>query len=334
MQLFWSICDFIITLVDHIMLRITQFTQAIFCIVSMTLTGMFALSLSGFDVNTLSEQEKFESSIFLAVMFVLIGCCIDIGKYIFWMQRHRSVYYGFLSLILMAFSWVASCAFLISSEDRLLQDAQIKTSEFLAYEHRVENIKQEIQHQEQLLSNRLNSSFHSQWEAGQENSNKISELQESLAVLFSGESSIGQVAAAEQVSTTRFFSVIGDVFNIDANIIRSTAYGVLSLLLEICTLGMISLTQILKDAELNANDALEKCVKVKKPILSDQNDVGELISDILSGKVPPVLRKIVAAKYGCENYIVRNTLKHLYESGLLEKDKRNSYKLTEQNEYN
>lgn len=50
----------------------------------MMLTGLFALLLSGVSLNVFSESEGFNKTAFLAVLFVLIGCCIDIGKYLFW----------------------------------------------------------------------------------------------------------------------------------------------------------------------------------------------------------------------------------------------------------
>ncbi|MFN3237616.1 MAG: hypothetical protein ACE37D_11210 [Pseudomonadales bacterium] len=72
------------------MLRLVQITQAIFCLVSMILTSLFALSLSGVYFDALPDQEGWEKSVFLAALFILIGCCIDIGKYLFWSQRLRS----------------------------------------------------------------------------------------------------------------------------------------------------------------------------------------------------------------------------------------------------
>ena len=51
------------------------------------------------------------------------------------------------------------------------------------------------------------------------------------------------------------------------------------------------------------------------------------MTDIMTGEMPPVLRKIKAAKYGIEIDITRNLLKKLHNAGMLERDKRNSYKL-------
>ena len=39
------------------MLRLTQVAQSIFCLVSMILTGLFALSLSGVSLHVLSEPD-------------------------------------------------------------------------------------------------------------------------------------------------------------------------------------------------------------------------------------------------------------------------------------
>jgi hypothetical protein len=48
-------------------------------------------------------------------------------------------------------------------------------------------------------------------------------------------------------------------------------------------------------------------------------------SDILQGKMPPVIRKIRAASYGLDINEIRPLIKNLWEAGLLETDKRDSY---------
>uniref|UniRef100_UPI00261C9272 hypothetical protein n=1 Tax=uncultured Paraglaciecola sp. TaxID=1765024 RepID=UPI00261C9272 len=113
------------------MLRLVQITQAIFCLVSMILTSLFSLSLSGVTVDALPDQEGWGKTVFLAALFILIGCCIDIGKYLFWSQRQRSLYYGILSLVLMVFSWLASCAFLVTSEHDLVRESQVRSDQYI-----------------------------------------------------------------------------------------------------------------------------------------------------------------------------------------------------------
>ena len=316
------------------MLRLTQVTQSVFCLVSMILTGLFALSLSGVSLNVLSESEGINKTVFLAVLFVLIGCCIDIGKYLFWAQRQRSTYFVGLSLTLMTFSWLASCAFFMSSETSLLQEAQTNTGEYVALQHRIEGLTQEISHHERLLDNRLSSSYHKQWEAGEGDANTIAKLRVSLNVLIERLPSAGRENAAEQVPTAQFFKQVGEVLNVSVDTARIIGYGILSLLLEVSTLGMISLVQVFR-ADMKAGGRANSDGKGAFIHNSDQLNLAaqqaviQLICDILSGQVPPVFRKLRAAEYGVDHSVIQQVLKNLHAIGLLEDGKRNSYKLRE-----
>ena len=226
--------------------RLIQITQIIFCLVSMILTSLFALSLSGVTIDRLSDQEDWGSAVFLAILFVLIGCCIDIGKYLFWSQRQRSPYYGILSLVLMVFSWLASCAFLVTSEHDLVRESQVRSDQYIALQLRVESTRQAIAFHERLLEKRLGSAYHSQWEESEANLETIASLKSTLADLTEDSSNVGLEAAAQTVPTTRFFAGVGQVLNTDPQVVRVMGYGILSLLLELSTLGMIGLARTLK----------------------------------------------------------------------------------------
>jgi hypothetical protein len=80
----------------------------------------------------------------------LIGCCIDIGKYLFWSHRHRNRYYGILSLVL-GLSWLASCAFLVSSEHKLIRESQVRFDQHVALQLKMDGTKQEVTFHERLL---------------------------------------------------------------------------------------------------------------------------------------------------------------------------------------
>lgn len=310
-------------------------TQAVFCLVSMTLTAMFALSLSGISAEALADTTGSGQAVFLAALFVLIGCCIDVGKYVFWVQRQRSRYYGLLSLMLMAFSLIASCAFFISSESGLLQDTRLKTSEYMVLQQRIENHKQEIVYNESLLDKRLNSAYHKQWEAGQANAEKVSELRESLATVMERSSKVGWNEATKQVTVSRFFSEIGQVLNISVEKIRLAGYSILSLLLEISAMGMIGLRPLFgasQSAEIAVSGEIEMAAEsfiqnADQLDLQAQQAVIRLICDILSGRAEPVFRKLRLAKYGLDLSVIKQVLKNLHAIGLLKDGKRNGYKV-------
>jgi len=107
---------------------------------------------------------------------------------------------------------------------------------------------------------------------------------------------------------------------------RSHYYGLLSLLLEISTLGMISRQQAIR-VEMNESDTPEDNSEINDSEAEIQQSIAQLTNDILLGRVQPVLRKIRAARYGLDIDIIRQVLRGLHSAGVLEADKRNSYKL-------
>lgn len=264
----------------------------------------------------------------MTVFFLLIGCCIDIGKYLFWSQRYVTPYFLVLSVTLMLFSWLASCAFLAASEASVLEKTRQQSPEYLAQQQRIDSLKNQIVQQERLLEKRLGSSFHSQWKEGQVAIERVAELRHQLAALAESLSDIGHDSVKNIVPTAQFFESIGWLLGVGADWIRWLGFGLLSLLLELSTLGMISLAQTLVrepglgagiDSDSQAGNN-EECDETRKA-------ASQLSADILQGKIPPVLRKIRAASYGLNLEEIRQVLKGLWEAGLLETDKRNSYQL-------
>ena len=312
---------------EFLMLRLTQITRAIFCMVSMILTSLFALSLSGLTMDEISWQEGQVLTIPLAALFVLIGCCIDIGKYLFWALKQHGRHYGYLSLALMGFSWLASCAFFTTSENRMLQKAQVKTPEYAAFEQRVESITQQITHYEKLRDKRLSSSYHQQWAESQANMDKITALKVVLTSLIEKSSSVGDMAAHQEVATSQFFSEVSRMMNVDIGLVRGISYGLLSLLLEVSTLAMISLTTAFN----HSNSSRPMSKPVDEPVshmdVDQQRAVLQLTGDILNGRIPPVLRTIKTAHYGLDIDVIREVLRSLRFTGILTDDKRKSFKL-------
>lgn len=317
------------------MFYLIQSTQVIFCLVSMVLTSLFALSLSGVTIDHLSDQTGWGMTIFLAILYILIGCCVDIGKYLFWPNRHRGGYYGVLSLLLMVFSWLASCAFLVSSEHSLLRESQVNSVQYAALQQKIESIHEEVAFHESLLEKRLNSSYHSQWKQAEATVEKIASLKVKVTELTESSSGVGLDAAAQKVPTTQFFNELSQMLNISSNLVRAVGYGLLSLLLEVSTLGMISLVNALKLDSVVNHDYLESAGNElelrdsEKQGVETQQMKARLTDDILKGNTLPVLRRIKAADYGLGVDVIRQVLKGLYTAGALETDKRNSYKLAE-----
>ena len=183
------------------------------------------------------------------------------------------------------------------------------------------------------MEKRLDSVYHSQWKESEANLEAIASLKSILADLMKDSSNVGLETATQAVPTTRFFTGIGQVLNIDTEAVRVMGYGILSLLLELSTLGMIGLARTLKSDLRGDNGALgeaETVIENSEYGIRVKRKVAQLTSDILQGRIPPVLRKIKAAHYDLDLDVVRQVLRNLFDSGILEQDKRNSYKLGDQ----
>lgn len=315
------------------MLKLIWFVQTVFFMVSMLLTGLFAMSLSGADFDSVMNPRESEQAIFMAALFIFIGCCIDIGKYLFWVNRQISRYFKVLSLVLMVFSWLASCAFFISSEMRLIKEAQRRSPEYVALQQEIDGLQKNIAIEEQLLNKRLGSSYHKQWEQAQNSAARIAGFQAEIAEKQSALSQVGLSATESQLETTKLFIGISRTLNISLDSARTFGYAVLALLLEVSTLGMISLAGAEKRANsLPSSRADEPDLQPGDDTVVDEEyrqKLAQLTFDILNGKIRPVLRVIKSADYDLSLDQIRAVLRDLHATGILDTDIRNSYKLSE-----
>ena len=315
------------------MLYLVLITQNLLCLVSMVLTGLFALSLSGGKLDLLSEQGMNSETLFLSVLFLVIGLSIDIGKYLFWAQRRQGNYFLVLSLLLMFFSWLASCAFLTSSEENVINRQRVQSSEYKALLQQIDNAQREIVYQEKLLAKRLSSTYHQQWAEGESNAQAIAQLRASLVKFTQDLSETGKASAAKRVPVTVFFLNASQYIGISEKTVRFLAFGLLSLLLELSTLGMISLLQLCKlnenkqDCTIRHVNNIDASSSDTESVVLAQQAVIRLICDILSGKSSPVFRKIRESKYGLDVSVIRQVLRNLHAVGILKEGKRNSYEL-------
>lgn len=315
------------------MLNLIRFVQTVFFLVSMLLTGLFAMSLSGSDFDSVIGAQDRAHAIFMAGLFVLIGCCIDVGKYLFWVKRQFSRYFKALSFVLMLFSWLASCAFFISSEMKLLREVQQRSPEYVAIQQEINGLQKNIAIEERLLNKRLGSSYHKQWEQAQNSAARIAGFQAEIAEKKSSLAQVGSSSASKELETTKLFIAISRTLDISLDSARTFGYAVLALLLEVSTLGMISLAS----AENEANSLPDSSSNEPEPqsagdtFVDDEyrQKLAQLTFDILSGKIRPVLRAIKSADYGLSLDQVRAVLRDLHATGILDTDIRNSYKLSE-----
>ena len=297
----------------------------------MVLTGMFSLSLSGFYFSDAVVDGGLNKSLLSACLFILIGVCIDFGKYLFWSERKRSYLYGVIALVLTGFSLLASCAFFLSSEFIEINKSRLVSMEYKAFQEKVDAVKQEINYHERLLEKRLNSEYHQQWVEGEKNAERIRELKGSLIKSMELSVDVGRDVAIQTVPITRFFTVLGRVFDVSTELVRNIFYGLLALLLEVITLGAISLANsVWRDERIvNTGTDNDTIIETTMDDPEARKKMACLADDIIQGRAQPVIRKIKAASYALNIDQIRQVLMNLYLAGVIEKDSRNSYKLTE-----
>ena len=314
------------------MLLVARIIQYCLCSVSMVLTALFAISLVGVEFNRISQTEfSIEFTLTLA-LFILIGICIDLGKYLFWINRFRARYYVLMSIVLTMFSLIASFAFFVAAEYSAVEKIS-STYYFGSIQNtNVEAIANEINQLEKLVENRLASRFHEQWKEAENNTKRIRELSSEMNSIQNNILVESEERAQDKLVITRFFKSVGKIANVDPGSVRNTFYITLGLLLEFSSLIMISLnTELNKDKEQCESRVQKKNGKQTRKKINRITDSikKRLFNDIESGEIDPVIRKIRSAGYGLSIEAIKEVLRDLHRQRIIRKDKRNSFKMSE-----
>jgi len=309
---------------------------ALLCLISMVLTGCFALSFGA--VNSITDNNTF--ILWSPILLLAVGIALDLSKYIFWAVHNKKWHqaYKILAVILMLFSWMASVAFFITSEDEKIATYRKQTPDYLSYRTQLADLDRNIEAQNQLLKNRLSSRFHDQWDKGEIITQKIQGLQQQRKALIAKEQSIGIQDAYNHLVSLAFFNAIATMTNIDKNTVRNIFYAILALLIEICALGLIGVCRVDKKATpalapspslLNQNAAPTEQTdngqlsQISSEIIEDA-ETSRLIDDIKQGSVPPVFNQIKSLNYNLSQKAIRQTLQTLKETGVLKEGARRS----------
>jgi len=306
------------------------------CLISMVLTGCFALSFGAVNSNTGNNALNLWSPILL----LAVGIALDLSKYIFWAVHNKKWHqaYKLLAVILMLFSWMASVAFFITSEDEKIATYRKQTADYLSYQTQLADLDRNIEAQNQLLKNRLSSRFHDQWDKGEIITQEIQGLQQQRKALIAKEQSIGIQDAYNHLVSLAFFNAIAKMTNIDKNTVRNIFYAILALLIEICALGLIGVCRVDKKVTpaiapspslLNQNSAPteqtdDARLNQDSPEIVEDAETSRLIEDIKQGSVPPVFNQIKSLNYNLSQKAIRQTLQTLKETGVLKEGARRS----------
>lgn len=247
----------------------------VLCVVSMILTACFALS---FGSTTGSDDSQF-MQIASPVILITIGVVLDLSKYIFWgaSGKEKKGVFTFLAVVLMTFSWMASVAFFVSSEDKKVTDFRKETAEYTGFQTEVEFLKSTIEQKTLQSKKRLDSKFHDQWDKSEALTSDIEALSNRLKVLIKKEPSIGLEEARDSVVSIAFFHSISEVTGSNAIVVRNMFYGLLALLIEVCAFGLISLCgrKVELNSPITAHNSFVEDPALAEHITIEGNDSGK-----------------------------------------------------------
>ncbi len=326
---------------DVLLYRLSFIICPVACLVSMVLTASFAVSFS----SGLSDSQS--SAILGMLLLGTIGVILDLCKYIFWgtnSTNHRIAFKSYATILLI-FSWLASVAFFVTSEEKKVNHYRKDTAEYKSYIAKLESIGDKIQQKKGIAGKRLTSEYHDQWDSSQALTQEIALLLDTKTALISTEAVVGHQQAQLQIPSMALFVSIASIVNIKASTVRIVFYGVLALLIELCSIGLISYCaerNKINDptAEYTPIESDDEETDSKEPDDNDDDDeeniskddiVSEeerLRRDIMSGQLEPSYKKIHGhAAYRLSRRHIRDLLNNMKEEGFLEDGPRGSLKV-------
>jgi len=251
----------------------------------MLLTALFAFNIGSIHSSTTLQYFSIEHSVGLFLL-IAIGLCIDISKYLFWFYRKRHVLFLLLSVLLVCFSWAASVAFFTAKEKESIRVYQSESSQYIAHKVTIASLKSTIAEKQKLLEKRLSSNYHNQWDKGEEMLEEINSLNQTLKEHIALSDSIGIESAQSQLNTSALFMMLSSLLSLSFSSVANIVYGMLSLIVEVCALGVMSLAQIVNvnEGQGNKKNLLDKNKTEKIRVIKH---------DILSEKIEPLISKVI-----------------------------------------
>ena len=209
-----------------------------------------------------------------------------------------------LSMVLVFFSWGASLSFFVTLEKNNIEKARKDTDAYAAHEIHIASLKKQISDMELLASKRLNSKFHAQWQAAEESIKNLSKLRLDLKTAIHERVTVGREEAQTQSTSSLLFLVMSEALQLSVGVVTLLAFGVLSILIESCALGLIFLSQkqVSKPMEIGREVDLSTKELLKRDLLN--NDVLLQVTEIMK-------------KYKLSHPAAKNLLNQLTEEGFL-----------------
>ncbi len=323
----------------------------------MVLTALFALS---FSTETLGLAYEIPHQNYIApALMLLIGIGIDLSKYVFWSSSSKSFYYLLLSVVLVLFSWTASVAFFSTQNDATLNQERKATASYLALKFELDALDITIAQKRSLILNKTGSKFHDQWEDSERLASELEQLNAKRKDLMAKEAETGLAEAQRKIPSMALFLTLARWLDWHVDTVRNFSYAVLGLIIEVSSLGLISLVPLYKatqkiseDVVLEADgncghdvansvanillndeegDIVEKAgeIETERKIIPRTEEGERLIDDIQFGRIKPVVRHVLDSKcYKLKHSEIKEIFEELKERGVITSAAKNSYRLS------
>lgn len=208
--------------------------KTLLCGTSMLLTALLLLQ-----VNALNELAASEAhwQTFTLILTVTVGLALDGCKYIFIDTQSR--WRQSLAGCLLVLSWFASVAFFVYQDQHMFEKVRQNTPEYEHYQTKLEQLNTAIAHKEQLRIQRLQSSYHQQWDKAEQLSQEIQTLQTQRLKLLGKEKTIGS-SQTKQQGMPAFYKQLALYLQQDTETIKYGVYAVLAFMIEVCALALWS----------------------------------------------------------------------------------------------
>lgn len=267
--------------------------------ISMVFTAIFALYLS---------SAAGELNIYLEILVVVAGACLDITKYLCWGGKRRRVLYIVFAVWLSVLSCVASIACFVTQENRNIDAEREKTSAYAAHQTNIERLKRLITDKEALVKTLMSSQYHDQWEKANAVMQEISALN---LQLFEAKAALDEVGLNQAISHSdraAFFEQIARWLHKTYQEVVMYTYIAFSVSIELAPIILLALVR----EQLNIR---QKSQLIAPPTDSlERNDI--ILRDILSGEMRPVIRQIIK-KYNMRYATVRQLFDTWIEGGFI-----------------
>lgn len=311
--------------------------------VSMLMTANFAYSFTadGFWAN---------------VCGIILGGIVDLAKLGLWFARHRCRFYGYMSLVLMLVSCLASYMASINFTDTDTEKYRQQTHTYQSVLMEIENLEKDEKALQGFVDLHKNSQYHDQWEKGEEIVEELREIRRKKKELKARLATIGAEEARKMSQSSALFVLFSDMTGMSFEKSRKTLCLFFSSIFEVLGLTCVNYAGkmleewkmikaktdtekevrelskpqfVSENTETVSNSDTDTPTHTERPLrlsLKQLKTYERIRRDIISGETYPINRRNIAKKYSIRFEEARDILELMLSFKELRK-RGNSYRV-------